>query len=504
MAVNERVAIIGIDSLDPDVILRYRSQLPNLSRMIDQSHTLSAKSVFPVDTIPAWASVYTGLLPANHGLLYVYDVFDPHLSDLAKLDLTIFKGKTFWDYAGQEGRRAVIVMPHLAYPAWDINGVMVGRSPFEKRIDWLRTMREVSVCPRDVQGQYAIPNELADIWGQFPGKKHLREWAALAMNVIKEENNIALQLFKREEWELFFVYYSVLDTVQHRLWRFFDQNDPTYPGKNPFDHTITDFYTAFDSLIGEFQSIHRNITFIVMSDHGHHMRPIKTINVNEYLRRHGYVASQRKSGRLQSQLGKLSLEVANRLHIEPSLMRLLTRSKKMTQLGKSVYSSSGSIDQKRSAAFMSTFAGIKSYSHGGIEINKETVSSTERSRITFELKELLQELRTPAGDKAVTCLKLRDELSPGDHRDEIYPDLLFELQSDFGVGWELYSGLFGKAHDHNVASGGHFKDATFLLAGTSKEPSQDGIRIVDVAPTILDLLGVDWRQYRFDGRSIFV
>jgi predicted AlkP superfamily phosphohydrolase/phosphomutase len=184
-------------------------------------------------------------------------------------------------------------------------------------------------------------------------------------------------------------------------------------------------------------------------------------------------------------------------------MKLLTRSKKMTQLGKSVYSSSGSIDRKRSTACLSTFAGIKSYSHGGIEINKEIISNTERARIVRELKEFLFELRTPHGDKAVTCIKLRDELRPGDHRDEIYPDLLFELQSDFGVGWELHSDTFGKAYDHNVASGGHFKDATFLITGTRKEITQDRISILDTAPTMLDLLGVDWRKYRFDGCSIF-
>jgi predicted AlkP superfamily phosphohydrolase/phosphomutase len=131
------------------------------------------------------------------------------------------------------------------------------------------------------------------------------------------------------------------------------------------------------------------------------------------------------------------------------------------------------------------------------------VSNTERARIVRGLKELLLELRTPHGDKAVTCIKLREELGPGEHRDEIYPDLLFELQSDFGAGWELHSGLFGKAYDHNVASGGHFKDATFLITGTRKEITRGNISILDTAPTILDLLGADWRTYRFDGCSIF-
>jgi predicted AlkP superfamily phosphohydrolase/phosphomutase len=115
----------------------------------------------------------------------------------------------------------------------------------------------------------------------------------------------------------------------------------------------------------------------------------------------------------------------------------------------------------------------------------------------------LLELKTPQGDNAVVCFKQREELYPGDHRDEIYPDLLFELQSDFGVGWELHSDLYGKAYDHNVASGGHFKDAIFLVTGTLKEIARGNISILDTAPSVLDLLEVDWHRFRFDSRSIF-
>jgi predicted AlkP superfamily phosphohydrolase/phosphomutase len=477
--------------------------LPNLSRLIDESPTFIARSVWPVDTIPAWVSVYTGLRPSNHGLLYVYDVFDQSLSDLAKLDVTPIRGSTFWDYAGQEGCRAVIIAPTLMYPAWKLNGIMVSKSPFETRVDWLRTTRAVSVCPPEIQSKYAIPTELPDLWGGFPGIKHLKDWAANGKTGLEAEKDLALGLFRGEEWDLFFAYFSVLDLIQHRLWRFFDENDPTYPGRNSCGDIITDYYTMFDSIVGEFRQTCPEATLIVMSDHGHHMRPTKTTNINEYLRRQGYLVPQGTSTSLKNQLRRIALEIANKLDIEHSLIKLLARSKKITQVGKSVYSSSGSIDREKSTAFLSTFAGIKSYSHGGIEINKELVSDTERSRIASELKALLLELKTPRGDNAVVCFKQRDELREGAHREEIYPDLLFELQSDFGVGWELHSDLFGKAYDHNVASGGHYKDAIFLVTGSRKGITRGDISILDTAPTVLDLLGVNWRQYRFDGGSIF-
>jgi predicted AlkP superfamily phosphohydrolase/phosphomutase len=504
MAIREQVAIIGIDSLDPHVILKQREMLPNLSQLIDGSPTFIARSVWPVDTIPAWVSIYTGLRPSNHGLLYVYDVFDQDLSDLAKLDVTPIKGSTFWDYAGQDGCRAVIINPTLMYPAWKLNGVMVSKSPFEKKVDALRTTRAVSVCPSEFKGKYGIPSELPDLWGGFPGLKHLKEWAANGKIGLDVEKKLALKLFIGEAWDLFFAYFSVLDIVQHRLWRFFDENDPTYPGRNSCSDIIMDYYKTFDSIVGEFRQTCPEATLIVMSDHGHHMRPVKTINVNEYLRRHGILVPQGTNVSVKNQLRRIALEIANKLNLEHSLIKLLARSKKITQLSKSVYSSSGSIDRKKSAAFLSTFAGIKSYSHAGIEINKELVSDTERSKVMNELKQLLLELKTPQGADAVVCFKKREQLREGDHRDEIYPDLLFELRSDFGVGWELHSDLFGKAYDHNVASGGHFKDAVFLISGAHKEVAQRDISILDTAPSVLDLLGVDWRSCRFDGRSIFV
>lgn len=184
---NRRLAIIGIDSLDPTMILGYREHLPNFARIIDNSPTFISKSVFPVDTIPAWATIFTGLRPGNHGLLYVYDVFDPHLSDLAKLDVNSLVGRTFWDYASNNGLRSVVVFPILMYPPWQINGVMVSKSPFDRRKDTLKTETDVKAYPASVMGQYGIPDKLESIWGGFPGRRKLQQWADVGKDIIEKE-----------------------------------------------------------------------------------------------------------------------------------------------------------------------------------------------------------------------------------------------------------------------------------------------------------------------------
>jgi len=500
---ENKLAVIGIDSLDPYVILKYKKELPNFSKLVEESPTFISKSVFPVDTIPAWASIYTGLHPGNHGFLYTYDIFDPNLSDLRKLDISRIKGRTFWDYASQKGYRTVVVYPMLMYPTWEVNGIMVSKSPFERRIDWIRTEIDIDAYPKLVKKRYKIPDKFTGLWGGFPGIKHLKEWAELGKEDLEKEKNIGLELYRDEKWDLFFIYFSILDIIQHRQWRFFDDNDPTYPGPNHLNETILDYYKIFDAIVGEFIEIYPDVGLIVMSDHGHRSRPYTTVNISEILRQKGYLVSNGQNKKIVSKIRKAILEVANRLDIEHWLIKLVVKSQRLTKVSKSIYSSVGAIDRSKSMVCLSNFAGIKSYSHGGIEINRDLVSGAEYEKVREELIKSLSKLKTPDGEALIKWVKRREELYPGEFTKEMYPDIVFELKDDYGVGWDIYSDLFGKAYDHKVASGGHAKDAVFLIRNVNREVMKQDMNVVDVTPTILDLLGIEWWGFDFDGKSIF-
>jgi predicted AlkP superfamily phosphohydrolase/phosphomutase len=481
----------------------HKAVLPNFAALMRDSPTFLSKSVFPVDTIPAWASINTGLSPGNHGLLYTYDIFDPTMGDLQKLSIHSVKGRTFWDYLSSERYRCVIVFPQLMYPPWDVNGAMVGISPLERRLDWISTEITIRACPEHAMAKHDIPPTLRSLWGGFPGLKHLGEWITLGRSVLETEKRIAMSLSQNEGWDLFFVYFNLLDIIQHRLWRFFDERDPTYPGITPFKGAILDYYKLIDSFVGEFMYTHPEVSLMVMSDHGHHSRPAQTVNINEFLRRAGYIASKGNRMRALSQLRKSILDVANRLSIEHVLIRLVVINERLTKAGKSMYSSAGSIDRSKSRAFLSNFAGIKSYPHGGIEINRELVSEEEYEKLRGALVDSLSKLRTSDESPAMNWVKRREDLDAGEFCERIYPDIVFELRDEYGVGWELYSSLYGKANDHKVASGGHSKDAVLLLRNADRAV-RDGVpSVTNVAPSILDLFGIDWRALDMDGVTIF-
>jgi predicted AlkP superfamily phosphohydrolase/phosphomutase len=497
-----KILIVGIDSLDPHVLLKYKEKLPNISNMIEESPTFISKSVFPVDTIPAWMSVYTGLHPGNHGILYAYDVFDPNLSDLKKLDISHIKGQTFWDYAGQNGYKSVIVFPQLMYPTWDINGIMVSKSPIDNRVDWMKTEICIDCFPESIKGKHKIPDKLENLWGGFPGNDNLMQWANIGKSVVCRETSIGMKLCKDEKWDLFFIYYNLLDIIQHRLWRFFDENDPSYPGKTSLKGIILDYYILFDRVIGDFMKTFPDASLIVMSDHGHKSRPINTVNLNECLRANKHLELNKKNTLVINIIKKVILKTANKFKLEHFLIKLVTKNKNMTKMSKSIYSSVSLIDLSKSDAHLSNFAGIKSYPHGGIEINKDRVSDVEFEKIREELISELSSLKLN-GMPLFKWITKNDDLYPGKFNKKIYPDIVFELRDGYGVGWDLNSSLYGKAYDHNVASGGHAKDATFLIKNINKTVTKNELNLVDVAPSILDMLNINWRVFNFDGNSIF-
>ena len=80
-----------------------------------------------------------------------------------------------------------------------------------------------------------------------------------------------------------FVYSSSLDVVKHFVWKYCDENDPSYPGDNELKNTIKDFYIKYDHILGNYlKHLPHDASIIVLSDHGHGGRPLKLFNINEF------------------------------------------------------------------------------------------------------------------------------------------------------------------------------------------------------------------------------
>jgi len=503
-----KLMVIGIDSLDPELLRRFAPHLPNFVGLRQGSPDIELRCIFPPDSIPAWVSIHTGLNPAQHGLIHVFDVFETQWQDILSIDPSVFRGRTFWDYASQAGKRVLVLFPFVAFPPWEVNGLMVGRAMADRRRDggsaW-QTERELKACPPEARQQYGLPPFLKEVSGKHPGKNNLAARTLEAHEEIREKAKLGLELSASTDWDLFFIFFGSLDVVQHSLWRYMDEADPTYPGPNPLQNLIRETYKLFDHVVGQLIDQHPDATVVVLSDHGHGMRPTKTVNINELLRQMGLLEAKghrlNPLPRAMEGLKRTVLDFVHQRELDYWLLAL-GRAPVVSSASKGLYMSTASIDMNRTVAYLSSFAGAKSYSHGGIEIKRENLNGVGYEELRDTLIEELAKIEEPdTGEKLMDWICRREELYAGPYISH-FPDIVFELKGGYGVYWGIHTSLIGTAYEHNLASGGHKKDAVFLISGTDREPVRQKMSLMDLAPTILDLLRIK-NDSDFDGKSIY-
>ena len=238
-----KVFVIGIDGMDADFVADHIDEMPNFRKLRDRGFGGGLRSVFPTDSIPAWITIFTAIPPVEHGLLDAIDYFKKDHKDFA-VDLSTFKGRTFWDVASEAGLRCCILNPFMAYPPWDINGIMASGPVFVDEEGGL-------VTPESMTASYPPP----DLGGivDFPTKEKMGEFVIESRQYTMAQHQYGLRLLDEEgPFDLYFSTYLTLDRMQHFLWRYHDREDPTWPGPNDHQSAVLDAYLMFDDILGDY------------------------------------------------------------------------------------------------------------------------------------------------------------------------------------------------------------------------------------------------------------
>ncbi|UJS17754.1 MAG: alkaline phosphatase family protein [Candidatus Jettenia sp.] len=471
-----KVMVIGIDGLDPDLIHTWQSELPSFRKIMNEGYAGKIESVFPPDSVSAWATIFTGKTPAQHGIMEHVSYLD---NGSTHINISNMIGKTFWDFAGKAGKKVCVVNPFLAYPVWPVNGVMISGPVFMKG--------DVQSYPSNILSKEGMP----DIGGitDFPNKNKLAEFIEKNKADIKRLYHFSKEHFRKDTYDLCFVTFLQLDRIQHFLWRYTDPEDCTYPGPNNYRESIKEFYQLFDEIIGWFmESLDNQTALMIISDHGHGRRCTKVLNINEILRRAGYVKS--RVGRCKyldlkylAEKAKLeTLEAVYHLNLEDLMFAITRYIPNRKALKKSTFITNNTT----SLASTSVFAGTNPY--GGITIHRENMKQTGMDYEAFRLEviRLLQDFKDErTGKRPFVWLKCREDVDHGPFLD-IYPDILFELEESYGVNWALHTKITRVNTTHKKISGGH-RYHGFYGIFNSKSITGKG-RIVDIASTILNIL----------------
>lgn len=445
-----KVVIIGIDGLDPFLLSRWKEMLPNFHKLCDSNSDIIIESTFPPDSICAWASIFTGENPAEHGFIEGIDYLSVKKTESREDRAIYFKGRTFWDIAGNNGKSVCVINPFIAYPAWKVNGVMVSGPVFEGG--------NISAYPESLLTEYNFP-PLGGIV-DFPKEKNLNEFLNRSKDITEQLADVSLKIYKDYNPDLFFVTFLTLDRIKHFLWKFTDEEDIYYPGENAFKDAIKDFYLVFDNIIGKFINLlSEDTSLLIISDHGHRRRGSKCLNINEILRSKGYLVT---SGGVAKRLLKKFIEKTKVFTIATmsnyGLQDWIYRVAKFVPNRKALKKSTYLIDRENSAVTLSNLFTANSY--GGIDISATTSEEYEKLRENI-INELIN-LNETLGEDVVKWAEKREQIYSGKYEKKL-PDIVFELDEEYSVGMDLFTQSITQNYTHKKISGGHKTEAVLLI-----------------------------------------
>lgn len=472
---DSKLFIIGIDGLDPTLLSEWAHVLPTFSELARCGVNPQLRSILPSDSIPAWATIYTGTDPSEHGILGSVDYLKG--VDHIGVGVDMLRGNTFWDKASRAGKRVCILNPFLAYPAWPVNGMMISGPPLWRG--------EPTAFPASVMRDYEIP-EL----GGFPDIPSREDLENILLHCVEATDRLChfgLQLLEKADWDLFFICFLTLDRVEHFFWRFGDNQDPYFPGTNRFQNAIKEFYIRMDKIVETFYGrIDPDNAFMVVSDHGHRRRATKLLNLNEFLLRKGFLKPKgRITSRILERTRSSVVTIAQRLRAEQLLFKFGRLFPKATEIRESRFS----LDYNRSIATLADFGGSTCY--GGIRFNRDAMKIAGLDyRFTLQtVANAIGALKDPTtNQELVRELYFRDQIYKGVFAEKL-PDIIFELDHEYGLHWSIHDKMIIPDYAHRLVSGGHSREAVFLLS-RSLDPPKTSLDLTDIAPIILNILGV--------------
>jgi predicted AlkP superfamily phosphohydrolase/phosphomutase len=290
--------------------------------------------------------------------------------------------------------------------------------------------------------------------------------------VLQEREKIMRFELDRFHEGFFFMLFDTPDRVQHMMWRF---RDPKHPGFEPdlapeLATRIEEHYQRCDKLLASvLDRVDEDTLLFVLSDHGFGTFR-RAFDTNTWLWQNGLLAL--KDG---------------------------------CKAGEDLGEGFPSVDWSKTYAYAVGLGGIY-LNFKGREGQGILEENGEAERVRVAIQSGLAELADPVAQRAaIRSVSRREELYSGPFATQA-PDLLVNFHTGFRVSWQSAVGGFADAlltDNTRRWSGDHIVDPDAVpgILFTNRALSENQPNIIDLAPTILNHLGVAIPD-SMEGRSL--
>lgn len=437
----QRVVVIGLDGVPYSFVQRlFRAgELPNFRAIAREGALAQMDTTVPNVSSVAWSSFMTGQNPGKHNIYGFVDRQPGSLKTFIPTSRTM-RSTTLWEILSAAGKRVFAMNVPVTYPSRQVNGIVVGC--------FLSPSVEKAAPNADVAAALRRLNYCVDA---DPLRARQDKDAFLPhLDQVFERRIAAMRYFwQQERWDFFMAHIMETDRLHHFFWEEMEQNHPRYAP------AFLEFYRRVDALLGEVRSwLDDDTALVILSDHG--FCTIKReVYVNTWLHDAGYLQYKRSQPRTLEDMAATSLAYS----LDPGRIFLNLR---------------------------------------GREPDGRVAPGDEYERLRRELAEALVGMSDPlTGEPMVERVYLREELYHGPYA-AAAPDLVLGLRDGYDP-----KGTFGKdrlTYKDQALVGMHTTpDALVYIQGQHSYPRRP--HITDVAPTLLQLLGVTVPA-DMDGRTL--
>lgn len=320
-------------------------------------------------------------------------------------------------------------------------------------------------------GPYATLGLAEDTWALNERVVDEEAFLKQAWLIYEERKQMLWDVLEKTKKGFATVVFDTTDRISHMFYRYLDPDHPANRGKDTekYKDVIPDLYAKMDDFLAEVQERigdDPDTVLMVISDHGFtNFR--RGVNLNSWLRDEGYLVL--KDGHETS----------------PDYFQ--------------------AVDWEKTKAFTLGLTGIF-FNRAGREA-KGIVPKEEVAALAQEIKDKLEKLVDPLDGQAVVKEAfVTRQLHSGPYADAA-PDLLIGYHRGFRHSWDCATGSVSKevfSDNTKSWSGDHCVDPR-LVPGVfwcNRQIAAEDPELVDMAPTMLDLFGVDIPPY-MQGKPLF-
>ncbi|WP_435101429.1 alkaline phosphatase family protein [Halarchaeum sp. P4] len=433
-----RVAFVGIDGVPYSLLKEHPDRFPNFARLADEGSSGAIDSIVPPESSACWPSLTTGVNPGETG---VYGFQD---RETGSYDTYVPMGKDVqatrvWDRVTDAGRDATVLNVPVTFPPQrDVQRMVSG---------FLSPGIEQAASDADLAEYLESIDYQIDADAKLGHQEDKSEFIENAHATLDARYEAFSHYFAEDDWDLFFGVFMTTDRVNHFLYG-------DYANDGEYKEEFFAFYEKVDEYIGKLrEQLADDVTLVVASDHGF-MTERYEVHCNEWLEREGWLSYEDAD---HEDLADISDETTA-YSLIPGRFYLNLEGREPR----------GSVPQE------------------------------DYHEVRDELKEAIENLEGPDGERVVERVVEQEDAFEGEH-DLIAPDLVaipatgFDLKAGFGGSEDVFS--------TGPRNGMHsFENATLYVDDPDVEVRD--VDLFDLAPTILDLMDVEYDAAEFDGRSL--